>query len=314
MNMKKLAYILAGVAMVAALASCNRELTFQHHSFISMYGGSKTFAEDAGNITVPVSIYNNKNGATITVKCTDRTAVSGTNYQLVEPASGVLNAAPGDTVKHLDIKLLARPGILDGNHTFNVAIDSKSDDVEVGAHDNVTITIKDNDHPLVDFFGDYTMQAICANSNNGLSYPSWDVEVGPDDADVTHLVFSNMTYFSAVAYNSYTGDCPVYGIVSDDKKTITFPFPQASGSLESGFDIADKAYTFGHTGYGGVYVTEDVEVVFTLDEASGMWITPDSFGISHPSDVASYPDLFYYYAVNYSNFNPNYPTYFQKKQ
>lgn len=313
MNMKKLAYILAGVAMVAALASCNRELTFQHHSFISIYCGNKTFAEDAGNITVPVSIYNNKNGATITVKCTDRTAVSGTNYQLVEPASGVLNAAPGDTVKNIVIKLIDRPGIFDGNLAFNVSIDSKSDDVELGPHDNVTITIKDNDHPLVDFFGDYTMKGVCANSNNGLSYPSWDVVVGPDDADVTHLVFSNMTYFSAVAYHSDTKDCPVYGIVSDDRKTITFPFPQASGTL-SGFGIDDKAYTFGHTGFGGVYVTDEVEVVFTLDEASGMWITADSFGISHPSDLAKYPDLFYYYAVNYSNFNPNYPTYFQKKQ
>lgn len=313
MNMKKLAYILAGVAMVAALASCNRELTFQHHSFISIYCGNKTFAEDAGNITVPVSIYNNKNGATITVKCTDRTAVSGTNYQLVEPASGVLNAAPGDTVKNIVIKLIDRPGIFDGNLAFNVSIDSKSDDVELGPHDNVTITIKDNDHPLVDFFGDYTMKGVCANSNGGLVYASWDVEVGPDDEDVTHLVFSNVTYFSAVAYHSYSGDCPVYGIVSDDRKTITFPFPQTSGSLKE-FGIDDKAYTFGHTGFGGVYVTEDVEVVFTLDEASGMWITADSFGISHPSDLADYPDLFLPYSVNYSNFNSNYPTYFQKKQ
>lgn len=299
--------------MVAALASCNRELTFQHHSFISIYCGNKTFAEDAGNITVPVSIYNNKNGATITVKCTDRTAVSGTNYQLVEPASGVLNAAPGDTVKNIVIKLIDRPGIFDGNLAFNVSIDSKSDDVELGPHDNVTITIKDNDHPLVDFFGDYTMKGVCANSNGGLVYASWDVEVGPDDEDVTHLVFSNVTYFSAVAYHSYSGDCPVYGIVSDDRKTITFPFPQTSGSLKE-FGIDDKAYTFGHTGFGGVYVTEDVEVVFTLDEASGMWITPDSFGISHPSDLAEYPDLFLPYSVNYSNFNSNYPTYFQKNQ
>lgn len=299
--------------MVAALASCNRELTFQHHSFISIYCGNKTFAEDAGNITVPVSIYNNKNGATITVKCTDRTAVSGTNYQLVEPASGVLNAAPGDTVKNIVIKLIDRPGIFDGNLAFNVSIDSKSDDVELGPHDNVTITIKDNDHPLVDFFGDYTMKGVCANSNGGLVYASWDVEVGPDDEDVTHLVFSNVTYFSAVAYHSYSGDCPVYGIVSDDRKTITFPFPQTSGSLKE-FGIDDKAYTFGHTGFGGVYVTDDVEVVFTLDEASGMWITADSFGISHPSDLADYPDLFLPYSVNYSNFNSNYPTYFQKKQ
>lgn len=313
MNMKKLAYILAGVAMVAALASCNRELTFQHHSFISIYCGNKTFAEDAGNITVPVSIYNNKNGATITVKCTDRTAVSGTNYQLVEPASGVLNAAPGDTVKNIVIKLIDRPGIFDGNLAFNVSIDSKSDDVELGPHDNVTITIKDNDHPLVDFFGDYTMKGVCANSSGGLAYASWDVEVGPDDEDVTHLVFSNVTYFSAVAYHSDTKDCPVYGIVSDDKKTITFPFPQTSGSLKE-FGIDDYAYTFGHTGYGGVYVTDEVEVVFTLDEASGMWITPDSFGISHPSDLKEYPDLFLPYSVNYSNFNSNYPTYFQKKQ
>lgn len=313
MNMKKLAYILAGVAMVAALASCNRELTFQHHSFISIYCGNKTFAEDAGNITVPVSIYNNKNGATITVKCTDRTAVSGTNYQLVEPASGVLNAAPGDTVKNIVIKLIDRPGIFDGNLAFNVSIDSKSDDVELGPHDNVTITIKDNDHPLVDFFGDYTMKGVCANSSGGLAYASWDVEVGPDDADVTHLVFSNVTYFSAVAYHSSSGDCPVYGIVSDDRKTITFPFPQTSGSLKE-FGIDDKAYTFGHTGFGGVYVTDEVEVVFTLDEASGMWITPDSFGISHPSDLKEYPDLFLPYSVNYSNFNSNYPTYFQKNQ
>ena len=298
--------------MVAALASCNKELTFNHHSFISMYGGNQSVAEDVGNVTIPVSLYNNKDGATITVKCTDGTAVSGTNYQLVEPASGVINAAAGDTLKKIVVKIIDRPGIFDGNLAFNVSIDSQTEGVEVGAHDNIFVTIKDNDHPLVDMFGEYTMQAVSMNSNGGLSYPSWTVNVSAYDGNVTRLWFSNLTYFTATAYHSYTGDCPVYGVVSEDKKTITFPFPQTSGTLEA-WGIDDAAYTFGHTGYNGVYVTSEVEVVFTLDEESGAYFTQDSFGISHPSDVSDYPDLFYYYAVNYSNFSANYPTYFQKK-
>ena len=299
--------------MVAALASCNKELTFDHHSFISMYGGNQSVSEDVGNVTIPVSIYNNKDGATITVKCTNGTAVSGTNFQLVEPSSGVINAAAGDTLKKIVVKIIDRPGIFDGNLAFNVSIDSQSEGVEVGAHDNVTITIKDNDHPLVDFFGEYTMRAVSLNSSGGLGYYQWTVNVSAYEGNVSRLSFDNVTYFSAVAYHSYTGDCPVYGVVSDDKKTITFPFPQSSGTL-SGWGIDDDAYTFGHTGYDGIYTTADVEVVFTLDEESGRYITTDSFGISHPSDLADYPDLFYYYAVNYSNFNPaNYPTYFIKK-
>ena len=72
---------------------------------------------------------------------------------------------------------------------------------------------------------------------------------------------------------------------------------------------------FAHEGWKGgegKYITDDAEVVFTLQD-DGRWITEDCFGAGHPDDLADYPTLFYGYCVNYSTLDSSKPTYFKKK-
>lgn len=86
-NMKTIKYMLSAVAVLAVLASCNRKESFQHEKFVSFGNGSYTVNEDAGIVAVPVHVYNaSSEEVTVTVKATDGTAKTGTNYEIVEPA------------------------------------------------------------------------------------------------------------------------------------------------------------------------------------------------------------------------------------
>ena len=105
---------------------------------------------------------------------------------------------------------------------------------------------------------------------------------------------------------------PVIGTVSADKKTITFDCPQTTTGDASAFGYTTETFVlYGHD--GSVYKTDPFQIVFTLDEASGAYTTTDAYGFSTPTDLAGYPDMFYYYAVVFSNAYEAYPTVLKKK-
>ena len=274
--MKNTIKALALAVLAAGLVSCVDKPEFTTVPFVSMYRTSATVTETAGGTvySIPLKLYNTSDSTAIVVNVT------------------------------------GQPGVFTGNLNMRVTLESATAGVTIGNFKSFNMTIKDVDHPLSALFGTYTMAAVSVTNNGEVVYPKWTVNVSQFDGDATKVWFDNLTYFSAVPYHSYTGNAPVFGIVSADKKTITIPLPQKTTGSLSAFGL-DNIYMFAHEGAGGVYLTDNVDIVFKLND-DGAWTTEQCFGAGHPDDLADYPDLFYEYCVNYSNFNSGYPTYLKK--
>ena len=308
--MKNIVKVLSIAVIGATLASCADKPEFTTAPFISMYSTSTTINEKEGGTVynIPVKVYHAKEAVSVAYTL-GGTAVNGTDYTLLDQ-SGVLNFPVGTDSLVIPVNVIGQPGTFTGDRTVRVTL-SSSTGAEINSRKNFTITIKDLDHPLSELFGAYTMKAVEVSSDwESLGYFSWTMNISQYDGDPTKIWMDNLSRFSASAYHSYTGDAPVWGSVSADKKTITITFPQKTDGNLAAFGL-DNLYGYGHEGLGGNYILDEFTVTFQLQD-DGRWITKDNFGFSHPDDVVDYPDLFYPYCVNYSSFNANYPTYFQK--
>ena len=304
--MKTIYKVLFVAATAALMASCTHKQEFYTNSYASFGDSSYIINEDAGIFRIPVSTFNNsgKSGS-VMFSVTDGKATQGTDYT-VEPASGVLTF-DGNGTQFIEVTPIAHLGVLTGNLDFSIDMVGASG-IDLGTATSLGITIKDVDHPLTDLFGSYTMHSVAYNG--GLYYYSWTMNITAYDDDVTRIWIDYPTKFSSPDfYNLLT---PIYGIVSDDKKTMTFPLPQVTNAEKWGLANLRVYAHEGWLGGAGKYITDESQVVFTLDEDSGWWITTDPFGVSHPDDLPDYPELFAAGAVNYANFNENYPTYFVK--
>lgn len=259
-------------AAVAGLAACS-DTEYKVVPFASLDTQAVTVNESETEtlVSIPVRVYNNKTGCTVSYTIADGSAVNGVNFKPLND-SGVLNFEAGTDSLAISFYTTGAPGTFTGDQTFSVSLTEASNDVTLGTFAKCTVTIKDTDHPLSDLFGKYTMCAVSLDSNDKLSYFNWAMNMSPYEGDATRVWMDNVVYFS-FGFNNYTGNCPVYGVVSDDRKTITIPLPQkTTGSLAS-FGLGD-AWIYAHEGTtDGGYITAGTNVVFTLNE-DGQWVTP----------------------------------------
>lgn len=310
--MKNIAKIIAAGSVLFALAACSHVAKYTTYDFVAIAASSYTVNESTTTLVIPVCAYpeNGETNTTVTFDVKDGSAVAGTDYTF-SPANGVLNFS-GEKAQSITITIMGHPGEFTGDKKFTVELKDASNNYEMNSYTKATVTIKDEDHPLTDLFGAYEMAAECYDGE-AIAYPKWTMNIGPYEGDVTKIWIDNPTAFT-VAFASYTGNSPVYAVVSSDKKTITIPLPQKTTGDLSAFGL-DNIYIFAHEGFeggAGKYITDEAEVVFTLQD-DGRWITTDCFGAGHPDDLAEYPSLFYNYCVNYSTLDPTKPTYFVKK-
>lgn len=306
--MKTILKSIIAAAAVAGLAACS-DSEYKVVPFASLDTQAVTVDESETEtlVSIPVRVYNNKTGCTVSYTITDGSAVNGVNFKPLND-SGVLNFEAGTDSLAISFYTTGAPGTFTGDQTFSVKLTDASEGVTLGTFSKCTVTIKDTDHPLSALFGKYTMYALSLNTNENLTYFYWDMNMSPYEGDVTRVWMDNVVMFS-FGYKAYTGNCPVYGVVSDDKKTITIPLPQkTTGSLEA-FGLGD-VWIYAHEGINGGYITEGTNVVFTLNEA-GEWVTPTDFGLSDPDVVDQY-DILDAYCVNFSSYNAKYPTCFTK--
>lgn len=307
--MKTIFKVLVGAAVATLLASCSHKQDFYTDSYARLGGTSYEIPEDAGICRIPVNSYNcsGKTG-TVTFVVTDGTAVQGVDYN-IEPASGVINI-DGNGTAFIDVLPIAHLGELTGDLEFSITL-TGSTGIDLGASAVADVKIKDTDHPLTDMFGTYYMSAITYDRDiPGLKRYAWNFIMSPYDGDVTRVWLSNICVMTARWYAGYTGACPVYAVVSDDHKTITIPLPQETTGSLSAWGLSGHAWAYAHEGTTGGYIDSNSQVVFTWDETNKVYITSDSFGISHPDDIVDY-NLFYEGAVNYSDAGT---TYFYKTE
>ncbi len=181
--------IFAVATAVLLLASCNRSLEFEHETFATFDAVTFNVNENAGTLTIPVSIYN-PTGAEVQVTVTgvDGKGVQGTDYEIVSPSSGILTFSGSTETQNVEINIIGKVGEFTGAKDFKVQIASATDGLKTGALNLAAVTIIDLDHPLAAFIGNWsgTITALYQS-------PSYNttINISADETDETYtkLVF-----------------------------------------------------------------------------------------------------------------------------
>ena len=265
-NMKTIKYMLSAVAVLAVLASCNRKESFQHEKFVSFGNGSYTVDEDAGIVAVPVHVYNaSSEEVTVTVKATDGTAKTGTNYEIVEPASGVLNFAPGETEKNVQVLVKNLRDKFTGNLSFSMSLASVTDGVATGSFNSINFTINDKDHPLAKFFGTWT--GTIASEQIGKLPMNVTIEAVAGDNTYSKFLVKDLDPFAAtqLGVTSAQGKNIFTAVVDESKTVMTI-----SARQKVGYDYQGAYPLFIQGTNGG-------DVTLTLSDSKTLAVSP--FGL-----------------------------------
>ena len=265
-NMKTIKYMLSAVAVLAVLASCNRKESFQHEKFVSFGNGSYTVNEDAGIVAVPVHVYNaSSEEVTVTVKATDGTAKTGTNYEIVEPASGVLNFAPGETEKNVQVLVKNLRDKFTGNLSFSLSLASVTDGIATGSFNSINFTINDKDHPLAKFFGTWAGTILTEN----VGTLPMNVTIGAVEGDNTYrkLLVNDLDPFAATQLGLTSAQGKnIYTAVVDESNTVM----TISARQKVGYDYQGAYPVF-------IMGTDGGDITLTLSDSKTLAVSP--FGL-----------------------------------
>jgi hypothetical protein len=223
--MKSIYRILAFAAVVAAFASCREVSDYKTTPFANLYRSTVSVAESDGSVTIPVmlsSVKGDKN-TSVTFKVVEGTAKEGVNFT-VEPASKVLSFNGTDSLD-ITINVVDNPGVFTGSLTFQIELESATNDYQIGGSSVANFTIKDNDHPLANLFGTFT--GTVNGYFNGDYNASVQVLADPDDNDKV-LVYNLDPYFAAYGFVAPTYNA-FSGTVNEDKTQITLQAGQKVG-------------------------------------------------------------------------------------
>ena len=283
--MRNINKILIGAAFLGLAASCdvNQTPMFQEEdSFVYVDINSITVKEDAGVIKIPVkqaSVQPYK--ATVAYQVKAGTAQEGIDYKLVDN-SAVLNFDGEERETAIEIEIINRPGeYVKGGLAFSLELISVNK-YNLGNSIACSIAIKDNDHPLAAVLGTYQPSGIDALSGDSAVWArSVRIVEDPDDDTVVKIkdLTTEGTAIADLVESAFGGaifiDNTVYGIVSEDKKTITIPNGQAYktnnpavfGALVQGLGgISLMALTLSDDGFSPL----DEDILLELQE-DGSW-------------------------------------------
>ena len=206
-------YIVAALALVALSASCDRKVDFPSEKFVTLDDYAYSVDETSAEVVIPVHIYNQDcHDVQVAVKLLDNTAVEGTDYEIISPASGVLTFPAGTDSLAIKIAIKPHVGVYTGTKKFGVQVASATEGVVTGAFSSATVSISDLDHPLADILGDYVATGNTASSG----VAQWKVTFAANEDDVTKVNVTNLSWF----------DETLVGDVSEDHNVVTLPFGQ----------------------------------------------------------------------------------------
>ena len=196
--MKKIIFMLATVLLM--LSSCNRKVEYELISYATFDATSYSFDEDVQEVRVPVSIVNSSGAeVSLSVATIDGKAEEGVDYEVIYPVSGVLTFAPGETQQDIVLAITDFPDKLTGSKDFSLALSSVTEGFQVGGCNTVKLRIKDLDHPLKMFIGEWSASKT---GYNGIKY-SWTMTVEGDESDPT---YSNLFVYDLDPFtSSYLG-------------------------------------------------------------------------------------------------------------
>lgn len=267
--MKNIIKYIAGAIAATALAGCNLNPlpTFNDaDSFVAFDKTNISVNEDAGTVTLPLTIASvDAKKTSVAYELVDGTAKQGTNYEGSDDSAVITfdgEARTGAIV--INIKNIA--GTYTGDLSFSVKLVSATG-LNIGANGECTVTIADLDHPLSSILGKYKATA----EDKGKGSVEWELTLSKDPKDVS-IVWIDYVCPLAASNSSKTWD--IYGIVSDDLKTISIPCGQKPGAEYA----ANDPFVFIWFNYdNGYYVRDSGNVTMTSTE-DGVFTTEDGMG------------------------------------
>lgn len=239
--------IIAGLALIASLASCSQKAEFQSSSYVRFNAEAYSVKEDAGTVRLPVYAYP-KNGETsfpraeevyteVSFEIVENSAKAGENFT-VEPANGILTF-DGESVAYITLNITNLEGEYTSDLDFTIKLTGATRDFTIGAFHTAQITIVDNDHPLAAILGSYTANVV---DYWGIRY-TIATTVAPVSGSTTAVTVSDLCPYSALAGYKHA----LSGEVSEDRSQIVIPTDQwiVQGGLifyplDNSFDNTDN--------------------------------------------------------------------------
>ncbi len=267
--MKNTLKYIAGAVAAASLAACslNPLPTFNDaDSFVAFDKTAVSVNENAGTVTIPLTIASiNPVKTNISYELVDGTAKAGENYEGSDE-SAVLVFDGTERTGSIVVNIKNMAGTYTGDLSFTVKLVSATG-LNLGASSSCTVTIADLDHPLSSILGKYKATA----NDKGKGSVEWELTLSKDAKDVS-IVW--IDYVCPLAANNPSLTWNIYGIVSDDLKTITIPCGQKPGAE---YDT-DDPFTFIWFDYDNGYkIRESGNVTMTSAE-DGVFTTEDGMG------------------------------------
>jgi len=269
--MKRFNILVAACALLLASA-CNREVEFQHETFVSLNSISYSVDETVGTVTVPVTIYN-PTGAEVqvTVATTDINAESGVDYEIVSPASGLLTFSGEETTKNIEVAITDYTGEFTGSKDFKLQIACTTPGVTVGSFNTASFVIKDLDHPLSMFIGEWAGAPLIDYFYGDQYALNLTIVANDEDPTFSTLYIQNLDpYFASNGINA-ANSCNIFlAQVTEDKKQLIIQSGQPVGYKTCqliGFD-GPNLDTASTTGY----------LIFDFN-ADGTLTIPNAFGV-----------------------------------
>lgn len=232
------------VIMAVILGSCKNDpiLFDSSKTFVAFVSATATVSENVTSIEIPVMVAALKGSPAVTVDfdiVTDglsNPAAEGTDFTI--SPDGSLSFADGSGVAMLTVNPIDND-VFTGNKTFQIKITGNSKGYDAGSQDVITVTLKDNEHPLAQWIGTYDVAAVSYGSP-GAWDEAWVVTTEPDPDDVTVLLISGVA--------GSTG-APIKAVVNTEEMTLTLSPGQAIGDV----------YGYGNIGvYKGTEAGDDL--------------------------------------------------------
>lgn len=273
--MKRNITLFVAAVFTLLAVSCNRKVEYEYHTFATLYTTSYITNEGAGQIELPVILYNSTGSeAQVSVKLLEGKAVEGTDIELITPANGLLVfSGDTDTLKVV-VGITSYEGELTGAKDFSVQLSSISPETKVGNVNTAKVTINDLDHPLYPYFGSWSGKTLEEVYTEAVQDVKFDIAEYPGNYEKLYLTTIDPMMSSVVGYTKPIVLTANAVLNSDMTGTLTIPMGQATGFEYSygpwvymGVDAASFNDASGYT-----------DIVFNLN-ADGTMTVPNAYGI-----------------------------------
>ena len=276
-----------GMAAGLLLASCNiNELPEYDDSnaFVAFTSTAVNVGEEAGSTEVEV-LLTSIGGIETTVNfevvpAETAGAVEGTHYTI--EGSKTLKFTKDAPTQRIKLNIVDNE-TFDGNVKFNINL-TDANGVQLGASKTCTVTIQDNEHPLLFILGTYVSKTplVSAFSSRG-QWDAHEITIERDPDDISKVWISNLEpYFATAGLKAPTYNY-FYGIVNEEKTEIRIPCSQETGYVDSD--------GIGISLYGFEDPTADSEpmqsgnIIMKIQDDGKTLLIENAFGVCKTSDL-----------------------------